>query len=116
MEEMKKPKTLRELCEYVHLNDIDACMEMNGNPKHREILKKYSKITWELIKERPQPEMSYKNFPNVELNDEFYDMLIGCIQHYYWWSHQFNRMGKYIRLRVINALNISMELVKNTNG
>jgi hypothetical protein len=113
MKEMIKPGTLRELCEYIHLNDIDSCMGMNGNPKYYELKKEYSKKIWKIIKDHPREHnMSYKDFPHVELNDDFYDMIIGCTQHYYWWSHEFNRMRKYVYLRIINALNIPMELVK----
>ena len=108
---MNKPKTYRELIELVSPQDLLDVLDFSGrNDKpgnfHWTFRRGYSHQIYESIKDyrRKEPRMTIH-----ELNDDFYDTIIKCIQDFYWWSRQFNHSHAHIYKRVINALDIPME-------
>lgn len=106
---MKRPDSWFQLIDLVNPKDLDEILTFCGrnshsDSKHDNLREKYSKLVYNSISK------GWRHPRNIEINDEFYETLIKCIQDFYHWSHQFHHIYANIYRRVVNTLDIEKEL------
>ena len=52
------------------------------------------------------------HFQNMELKDDHYELIIRCIQDFYWWSRKFHHQHSLPYKRIINVLEIPMDEIE----
>ena len=106
---MKKPKTFEELYKLVNPKDLLEILDFSGINDHRDkdhatLKREFSTKVYQGIKDRWKSPIYY----DYDITDKHYDMIVKCIQDFYYWSHEFSHEYSNIYQRVINALEISM--------
>lgn len=120
---MKKPNTLRELYYLVNPRDLLEVLGFSGvndkpGSRHQEIKRKFDEVVWDSVyfsgwsDERRFHDKEPRSL-NTAIPEEWYDSIIKCIQDYYRWTRGFNHHNfVHIYKRVINALDIDMDKIK----
>ena len=96
---MKKPKTYKELLEIVNPKDLLEVLNFSG--KNDVSSDKYwwdfkREFSYKIFKSMERTGIfdgtSWINpcFKNIELKDDHYELIIRCIQDFYWWSSKFH--------------------------
>lgn len=123
---MKKPKTLKKLYELLHPKDLLEVLDFSGindkkGTEHYKIKREFSKIVWNSVyyisRFGKTKEYHCKNPQGIytKIPESYYSSVIKCIQDFYVWSHWdsgYNHLYKPIYKRVINALEIPIEKIK----
>jgi len=115
---MKRPRSLRELYEIVNPKDLlevlDFCgINDNRDKEHSKLKREFSNKVWESIKDGREKEPIYFKY---DITDAHYETIIKCIQDFYYWGHEFDHVFGHIYKRVMNALEIPMEMASKYRG
>lgn len=95
--------------------DLDEIFSFSGiNDKDKERYEKRKKCSSQIFNsmERIGDSKDWRNpnpYTDITPIDEFYDILVGCIQDFYWWSHKFVHIYASVYQRVMNILQIDLE-------
>ena len=111
---MKKPKTYKELLDLINPKDLLEILNFSGiNDKidtlYWDIKRDLSSKVYKSMKDHKWHDWRNPLHMNLELTYDHYDVIVGCIQDFYWWSHRFCHTHAQAYRRVVNALEIPIE-------